>query len=1012
MSPFSWTPVARILGALSLATSSFAATYLADGYSMRIWQTEDGLPQNTVTSAVQTHDGYLWFGTDSGLARFDGERFQVFNTLTTPELEDRRIMRLYEDAKHALWIAQENGAIARYAGGRFENIPLEHAHENARFIGLGSDEQGRLWGMRDNGAIDSVEDGHRIPSLIAPSPPGIMSWSRGADGAIWLSENGQAARLQNGVLNPFSTGEREKGYVLSMAAAAAGGAWVLCDEQIRRWDRGDWVESRGRYPWESGSISCLLELRDGTLAVGTIYAGLFLIFPDGRPTVHFNQASGLPQNWVRFLYEDREGNLWLGAGSAGLVAIHSTAFSVLNSPDSWGGTSVVAVAPGKDGGLWIGTDGGGLYHHLKGEWRHYGPTEELHNPYIRAVTETPQGEVWAGNYWWGGPYRLEKDHFVRPSSVDPASPRPHALLPLPGGGLLVGSRDGLQRLDDERTTWLIKASDHQAADACALALDTQGAIWCGFAHGGLARLADGQLSFLRRSDGLASDAIQCLLSEPDGTLWIGTADNGLARLKHGRFANLGLAQGMADNVICAILDDGLGNFWISTHHGIQRIAREELNRCADGIVPRVRSQVYYRSDGLPTSEFKGGLQAAGCRTSDGRLWFPSSRGLVSVDPTRIQSNAVPPPVAFESVLIDGRERRAGDTAPLRLPPDHQRLEFRFSGLSYVDPGKVLFKYRLDGIDKDWVEAGSKRNAFYSQLPAGAYRFRVIACNNDGVWNTEGAALAFTVAPFFWQTWCFTGSSALALLAAVGSFVRYLTRRRMQRRIAQLERERAIERERARIAQDIHDEIGASLTRISMLSQPARKELAAPDQAAAVLSGIYSTASEVTRSLDEIVWAVDPKHDTLDSLVGYMGKFAQDFLGAAGIRCRLDLPTSPPAWPLTAETRHNLFLAFKETLNNALKHAGATEVRLSLQLRADGFVLTIKDNGRGFDPESAAAPSPGRASAGNGLDNLSRRLAHIGGRCEIAAGLGSGTEVSFILTVPAAAASTSPIDTAP
>jgi signal transduction histidine kinase/ligand-binding sensor domain-containing protein len=988
-------PVLIFLGA---AGHGFAATFLTDGYAVRVWQTEDGLPQNLVTSAVQTRDGYLWFGTEVGLARFDGERFQNFDPINTPELQDRRVTSLFENEQGTLWIGHESGAITRYRNHRFDAFRPPPPDENVKIIGLGGDEQGRVWALRGNGTVESCDDhATRLPSLIAPDLPSAMDWTRGTVGSIWVVENGTAARLAHGRLTPILFPPAlSSNYAQAVGAAAGGGVWVLCDNRIRRWVNDRWMDDRGEAPHSGAHL--LLELHDGVLAVGTLHEGLYLVFPDGH-RVHFDRRNGLPQDWVRFLYEDREKNLWVGTGSAGLVSIHATAFAVLNSPDQWRGCSVLCVAPGKEGALWIGTDGAGLYHLVAGKWTHYGEAEGLGNLYIWAVTETAKGDVWAGPYWWGGPFRLENGQFVRPANVEETSSVAFALLPSPGSGeLLIGNRDGLLQLDDKTSRWLLRRPNNGAGGVRAVVRDRAGVIWCGFSEGGLARIAGDDVSFFHRPDGLASDAVQCLFADDDGTLWIGTVDNGLSRFKDGRFANISVDQGLADSAICHLLDDGLGYIWISTHHGIQRVAKNELNRCADGTIPALSSQIYDRNDGLPTVDFTGGLQAAACRTTDGRLWFASSKGVLSVDPARIESNPTPPPVVIESILVDGKSV-AFPNEVLRLSPRHQRLEFRFSGLSFVAPEKVHFKYRLDGIDKGWVEAGSRRFAFYSQLPAGRYRFHVIACNNDGVWNSAGASLAFTVAPFFWQTWWFVGSCALAALSAAALLARYVTRRRLQRRMQQLERQHAIERERARIARDIHDDLGTSLTRIAMLSQPARDELDQPQHAAAMLSRIYSTAREVTRSLDEIVWAIDPRHDTLDSLVNYMGKFAQDLLSAANIRCRLELPVDLPAWPLTAEMRHHLFLAFKEALNNALKHAGATEVHVSLHLRPDAFVLAVRDDGCGFDQTRPNSSGSGRIASGHGLRNLQTRIARIGGHCEITTESGRGTIVSFVIGIP-------------
>ncbi|HUG09408.1 MAG TPA: two-component regulator propeller domain-containing protein [Opitutaceae bacterium] len=985
------------LALLATSTSCSATSFLAEGYSVRVWQTEDGLPQNMVTSAVQTRNGYLWFGTESGLARFDGERFQVFNPVNTPELADRRAARLFEDAQGTLWIGHEAGAITQYRAGRFTAFAPSSGTESERIIGLGGDEQGRLWAMRENGAVDSFENGNRLPSLIAPARPGMMYWSRSTNGQIWLSENGQVARLVDGELQKVALDSTD-GFGYCIAATSDGGAWIFCDDRIRKWKDGRWTEDRGGYAWPSGTLSCSLELSDGTLAVGTINSGIYLIFSDGRRPVRFDGANGLPQNWVRFLHEDREGSLWAGT-SAGLVSIHRTAFSVLNAPDQWQGCSVLSVAPGRDNTLWIGTDGAGLYRYSAGEWSHFGEDSGLGNLYITAVTESARGEAWAGNHWWGGPYRLEGGSFVRPEGVDETSSPVLALQAISGTGeLLVGNREGLLKLHKARSTWLMKSPEGSSDDVCAVVRDRDGVIWCGFTQGGLARLAGGEVMIYRRKDGLGSDSVQCLFADDDGSLWIGTADKGLTRFKDGRFVTLGVAQGIADDIVCHILDDDLGYFWLSTHHGIQRVAKDELDRCADGLIPAVSSQIYDDSDGLPIIEFLGGRQAAGCKTSDGRLWFASSKGVVSVDPTRIETNTLEPPVHFESLLVDGKAvSSTGGIVRDRLAPDHERLEFQFSGLSFVAPSKVLFKYRLDGIDKTWVEAGPKRTAFYSRLPAGSYRFQVIACNNDGLWNTTGASLAFTIAPFFWETWWFVTLCLMVAAVVVALLARYLTRRHMQRKIEKMEREHEIERERARIAQDIHDDVGASLSRIAMLSQPGRRDLVEPGRTAAMLSRIYTTAREVTRSLDEIVWAVDPRHDTLDSLVDYMGRFAQEFLTTANLRCRLDLPVEVPAWPLTAEIRHNLFLAFKEALNNVVRHASASEVRISVMLHSEFFELVVKDNGRGFDKGHSEQADPDRLAAGNGLANMKKRLARIGGRCEISSESGAGTSVTFMLS---------------
>jgi signal transduction histidine kinase len=349
--------------------------------------------------------------------------------------------------------------------------------------------------------------------------------------------------------------------------------------------------------------------------------------------------------------------------------------------------------------------------------------------------------------------------------------------------------------------------------------------------------------------------------------------------------------------------------------------------------------------------------------------------------------------------IDDKKLADGsDAGPLKVPPGRHRIEFEYTGLSFVAPEKVRFKYRLNNFDTEWADAGTKRVASYDYIPPGIYSFQVTACNNDGVWNNTGASLKFEVLPYFWQTTWFRVLGGLATMLAAGGAVWFDTRRRMRRRLERAERQRDVERERSRIARDIHDDLGASLTRIAMLSQSDRGEMQLPESVARNLDRIFTTAREVTSALDEIVWAVNPRHDRLDSLANYLSRFAYEYLSVAEVRCRLDLPLHLPTLPVTAEVRHNLFLAFKEALHNIVKHAAANEVRVELKLEAAQLALQVADNGRGFDlVGSDGGSAAGRLACGNGLANMRRRLVEIGGACEIHSERGRGTTVAF--TVP-------------
>jgi signal transduction histidine kinase len=684
-------------------------------------------------------------------------------------------------------------------------------------------------------------------------------------------------------------------------------------------------------------------------------------------------------------------------------------------PDQWQSRAVLSVCPGQNGALWIGTEGAGLYRFLNDAWTNFNNAQGILNPYVWSLVEDARGRLWAGT-WGGGLFVQSDDRFKFAPGMENVTPPMPALLRAREGGLWIGTTIGLLHYQSGKTNWFTENHGQPLRDVRTVAEDKNGNIWFGMAGSGLACLENQnqQIRQFRKSDGLSSDFIECLHFDEDGALWIGTFGGGLDRFKEGHFAVINRKQGLPNSVIGDIEEDGHGFFWMSSHDGIVRVSEAELNRCADGEISKVHCLTYGINDGLPTIECSEGLQPAGCKTADGRLWFPTSKGLVAVNPSNVQTNPLPPPVVIEAMLVDGKNvedglwkmndggRQSAISYPpssLQISPGRHRFEFQYTGLSFVDAEKVQFKYRLNGFETDWVDAGDKRIANYNYIPPGNYTFQVIACNDDGVWNETGAKLAFKVLPYIWQTLWFR-TFALAMLVVVsGGMMWFDTRRRMRLKLERIEHQRDIEHERARIAQDIHDDLGAHLTRITMLSESARGEMDASTQTAGELNQIYDTARELTRAMDEIVWAVNPKHDTLESLTSYLEKFAQDLLATAGIRCRLDMPVQFPEWRLTAEIRHNLFLAFKEALHNVVRHSAATEARIFLTLKKNAFELCVEDDGRGFTRGERKKPADdaGRFSSGNGLENMHRRLREIGGDCKIQTTPGQGTKVVF--TVP-------------
>jgi signal transduction histidine kinase/ligand-binding sensor domain-containing protein len=1009
---------------LAGATNSSGTDYTID-----VWQTEQGLPQDSVNSLVQTGDGYLWLGTYNGLVRFDGVRFKVFDTSTTPEFGDNRITSLYEDVQGTLWIGHETGSLTRMRAGKFEAVNLGTNWPGGAIIGTMPDADGILWVLGKEGALLSLQGAKlvatntgpqesapdkdrggefiRVNTLAANPYVVVPSLARDREGELWLVRGSLLGTLRNGQLTPWVPGVPLETSDVQMACACRkGGLWLMGFGRMKKLAGPGTVVNLGETPWGYDYVTALLETRAGSLVVGTLRNGLYVIAPDGSSR-HFSRQNGLSHDWVLALCEDREGNLWVGTGGGGLNVLRKRKVEMVKAPDDWQGRSILSVAPAADGGLWVGTEGAGLYRLKDGEVKPFVETNGLLNFFIWSVLEDRRGQLWAGTFG-GGLYVRREGKLEFPRGLEDPVAVVFALYEDRQGVMWVGTQSGLVRDDGGQCTWYTRKDGLILPNVRVITEDAAGAIWFGMSGGGLGRLKDGRLTQFGRAAGLPGDFVWSLLAEPDGTLWVGTFGSGLCRWRDGRFATISTREGLPNNVICHIADDGRGNFWISSYGGIFRVAKDELNRCADGRLKTVSCLAYGRAEGLSTLECSGGLQASGCQTPDGILWFPTIKGLAAVNPVGVHLNPVPPPVLIEEVTVD--DRRLPLPAPdgsatgarLKIPPGKHLLEIHYTGLSLVAPEKVRFKYRLDGLEPEWTDVGTRRVAYYTYPKPGDYTFRVIACNNDGFWNETGATLVFTVLPRFWQTWWFAAGVVLAGIGAVGSSVRSITRRRLHEKMERLERQRALENERARIAKDIHDDLGSNLARIMMLSQSDRAEGEDAQQVVARLQKVYLTTRELTRTMDEIVWAVSPHHDTLDSLVNYLGKFAQDFLNMADVRCRLVVPIQLPAWPLTAEVRHSLFLAFKEALHNVVKHASAAEVRVSLTLAESGFVVAIEDDGVGFDPArvapGAAGKDPLRIAGGNGLANMHKRLESLGGECRVDSAPGKGTRVQFVVRV--------------
>jgi signal transduction histidine kinase/ligand-binding sensor domain-containing protein len=962
---------------------------LGSSVTLRLWL--PNLPENSVRALTQTRDGYLWIGSDEGVARFDGIRFTPFGLregfATGP------VTALFEDHAGALWVGTTGGGLVRWQNGKAELFNTRIGLPSDSITALAEDDDGRLWVGTESGLAILHDSKPVLGEVVSPfkNRP-IPALFKDRHSKLWVGATGLGVFKFEGnsfspVTDPFVDAFLQDPHCLLVDKAGrlwlgAGDYLVLCHENDQ-WRRF-WLPRHLAKPY----ATALIEQPDGTVWAGSAGEGLFRFSHDRLSTV--NASSGLSDNLVQSLLVDTEGNLWVGA-SGGLNRLRLSNFSVLGQNEGLRYGPVFGLAEVAQGTLWAGKPADGLYTWGGRSFNRIMAEDSSPNySEINSLLATRDGSCWAG----GARGLL---HFNNPKD-SPAPPDPTALagsevISLAEGANVVwaGTADGtLWCL--RAGAWSLKTNYCQKRAITALAPGTDGSIWVGTDGAGLTRFKDAESEHLDKTSGLLSDVIRTLYLDAQNTLWIGSAGGGLSRLQNGLLTTFTTREKLPDNTISQILEDDTGNLWLGTSRGIACVSKRELDEFDSGKSRALYPQTYSRAEGMPSEECSGGFCPAGLKTKSGLLWFPTSKGIVVIDPRAKATEAAPPVVHLEETLVDGVPNL--QPSEIRMPPGNHHLEFHYTGLSFAAPEQVRFRYKLEGVDPDWVEARERRTASYGPIPAGHFTFRVTACNGDGVWSQAGAAQAITVLPRFWQTWWFISLGGLGLVASVGGAARLVEQRKHQRRFDRLEQERALERERARIAQDLHDDLGSSLTRISLLSDLARADKEHPSQVEVHAQKISQSAAQTVRALEEIVWALRPGSDSLQSLVEYIAHFGNELFEDDTARCRLDLPQDLPAQPLQPEMRHNIFLIVKEALTNALKHAGAREVRVQAKAGGDWLEILVQDDGRGFNPGLPA--KPGKQ---HGLPNMRERAEAMNGKLEIHSDPGKGTFVRLKVPFP-------------
>jgi signal transduction histidine kinase/ligand-binding sensor domain-containing protein len=921
------------------------------GYARQTWVMENGLPQNTVQALLQTQDGFIWLGTEAGLVRFDGIAFQTFDRNTTPALPGNDVRCLLETPDGALWIGTSDG-LAHWKDGAVTTFTSQDGLPTNRIENLDSDGAG---GILVNKAFDfnngrwaqhvlelpALQDGARAEFQVA-SPDGMHA--RASKTVIEVRQgNAQLARLAIGKDLPGSR-------IQALFADKEGGLWIGASSGLARWIDGRVQLLPVTDPLASASVLAIMEDREGNIWVGTEAGGLHILRDQRFHTL--GTREGLSSDDTTTVVEDAAGTLWVGAGGGGLnaIALGAAGAGTLAAArrvktytvrDGLLSDVILSLAAAPDGDLWVGTPDG-LNRIRTGAIQSFTSADGLPDDFIRSLLVDKDGSLWIGTRRGLTHWSFGKSDGNENSGIAGAETFTHA------NGLgsdLVG----------------------------AMTRDAKGDLWIA-TFAGLSRLHQGKIeNYTTSNSGLSSNVITALLAQKNGALIIGTKDRGWDLWDGNRIVPGDAPQ----TTVHAVLADQAGHLWFATGNGLARgnCAQKPGSpqaACRDWIA-------FGTADGLRSRETAVNSHPSAWRARDGHLWFATPKGLVEVEPAHFPVNTIPPPVALERFAIDDVPQPLhASSLPVKIPAGHVHFEFDYAGLSFVAPQKVRYRYMLQGFDHDWTDAGARRTAYYTNIPAGRYTFRVLAANNDGLWNLVGAALPFELRPHFYQTWWFY---ALLLLALVG-LVLLVQRLRLQR----AEREfNAVLGERNRIAREIHDTLAQGYVGISVqlevLSELLR--MSKIDEAAKHLDLTRGYVREGLADARQSIWVLRSQDSGETTLPVKMRRIVES-AGGGGLEARFSLFGAYR--PLPPGTEQEILRIAQEAIHNVKKHAGAKLLNVQLEYGPADLALEVRDDGQGFARETTAEPGH------FGLTGMRERAANIAATLEITSEPGTGTTV--------------------
>ncbi len=917
-------------------------------YGRQSWGMENGLPQNSVHALVQTRDGFLWLGTEAGLVRFDGVSFLVLDQNSKPAIPSGDIRSLLETPDGSLWVGTAEG-LSRRKDGSFIHFSADEGAPAGTVTALRETPDGKV---RVETTQQSAEwNGRGWLGLESAGTPKVGSLFEARLRNGWAAEATRRAvtLLRGGSREAvLSVGKELPGSrIQALLADREGCLWIGTNGGIARWENGKIQRLPPTDALAGASVLSVLEDREGNLWVGTETDGL-QVLRDAR-FHNIGTREGLSSDATTTVVEDSAGTIWIGTNGGGLNVVRrnvnvpgvSTTYAVRDVLLS---DVILSLAAGKNGELWVGTPDG--LNRIRGSAvDSFSSVDGLPDDFIRSLLVDADGSLWIGT-------RRGLAHWM-----------------------FAGAEPGARRFPTRHEIYT-QANGLGSDLVGATARDSAGNLWIA-TLAGLSRLKAGKITNYTTADGLSSNVVTALLPREAGTLVVGTQDHGWNLWDGARFTTLNTAA-LKNTSVHAILDDASNHLWFATAHGIARCDCTMTADCTHWIE-------FGAADGLRSRETATNSHPSALRSKDGHLWFATPRGLVEVDPAHFPVNTVPPPVVVERFAVDDALHAADSF--VRVPAGHNHFQFEYAGLSFVAPQKVRYRYMLDGFDHEWTEAGTRRVAYYTNIPPGSYTFRVQAANNDGLWNTEGAALEFELEPHFYQTVWFY----IALGLAMAGLVVLL----LKRRLLVAEREfKAVLGERNRIAREIHDTLAQGYVGISVQLE-VLAELLKHKKVDAATKQLDTTRTHVREGLAEArqsIWALRSQ-DTGENTLPVNLRRVTERAGGRSLEAKFSVFGAYR--PLAPGTEREILRVTQEAIHNVEKHAGAKHLTVRLDYGPAEIALEVRDDGRGFAINNEGTETPGHY----GLTGMRERAAAIGGTLEVTSEAGVGTSVRLHAAAP-------------